>query len=117
MAMMLVPIAARGDGQLYLDALYGYNRTTDIVFGTGNTNNGPMQLLLDVYQPTDIGLGAVQSNRPAIVIQDGGAWTSGDKQNGRVVTPAIFLAQRGFTVFVADSRQVHRPLALAHGTT
>lgn len=98
-----VPAAA---GQLYLDQLYGYSKTSDIVFGVGQTNNGPMQLLLDVYQPVDIGLAQVQHNRPAVVLQDGGAWTSGEKDNGRVVTPAIYLAQRGYTVFIADYRQV-----------
>lgn len=99
-----VPVPA---GQLYIDPLYGYTKTSDVVFGTGGTNGGgTTNLLLDVYQPKDIGLGRVQPNRPAVVIQDGGAWTSGDKTNGRVVTPAVYLAQRGYTVFIADYRQV-----------
>src|SRR5262249_22672659 len=94
-------------GLLYIDPLYGYQKTADIQFGTGNTSNGAMPLLLDVYQPTDIGLAPVQSNRPAVVVQDGGAWTSGDKGNGRVVTPSVFLAQHGYTVFVANYRQIN----------
>lgn len=93
-------------GSLYIDPLYGYSKTADIQYGTGATTGAPFNLLLDVYQPVDIGLGRVQSNRPAVVIQDGGAWTSGEKDNGRVVTPAIYLAQRGYTVFIADYRQV-----------
>ena len=93
-------------GLLYLDPLYGVQKTSNVQFATGNTNNGAMPLLMDVYQPTDIGLAPVQANRPAIVIQDGGAWTFGDKENGRVVTPALFLAQRGYTVFIANYRQV-----------
>lgn len=92
--------------QLYLDPIYGYAKTSDVVFGTGATNSGGMPLLLDVYQPTDIGLGRVRPNRPAVILQDGGAWTSGEKDNGRVVTPAVYLAQRGYTVFIADYRQV-----------
>jgi len=104
-------------GMLYLDALYGVQKTADVQFGVGNTNNGPMPLLMDIYQPTDIGLAPVQSNRPAVVIQDGGAWTSGDKENGRVVTPAIYLAQHGYTVFVANYRQVgDSPSAAGPGT-
>lgn len=109
--MVLFGIAGSGvprvqAGLIYLDELYGYQKISDIQFGVGNTSNGPMPLLLDVYHPTDIGLAPVLSNRPAIVIQDGGAWTSGDKGNGRVVTPAIFLAKRGYTVFIANYRQV-----------
>ncbi|MFO0949040.1 MAG: hypothetical protein U1D30_24535 [Planctomycetota bacterium] len=101
------PLAPRAQaGLIYLDELYGYQKTSNVQFGVGNTNNGPMALLMDVYQPTDIGLAPVLSTRPAIVIQDGGAWTSGDKENGRVVTPAIFLAKRGYTVFIANYRQV-----------
>lgn len=91
--------------ELYIDPLFGYSLTSDVVYGIGNTSVGPMQLKLDVYQPTNIGQGYVQADRPAVVIQDGGAWTSGSKTNGRVTTPAIYLAQRGFTVFVADYRQ------------
>jgi acetyl esterase/lipase len=99
-------ISVGSAGLVYIDPLYGYQKTSDVQFGVGNTNLGGMPLLLDVYQPVDIGNGPVLPNRPAVVIQDGGAWTSGKKTNGRVVTPAIFLAQRGYTVFIADYRQV-----------
>lgn len=101
-----VGITSAHAGSLYIDPLYGYAKTADIQYGTGATTGAPFNLLLDVYQPVDIGLGRVQPNRPAVVIQDGGAWTSGEKDNGRVVTPAIYLAQRGYTVFIADYRQV-----------
>ena len=105
--VIAAPAASRVEaGLLYIDQLYGYQKTSDIQFGTGNTTNGAMPLLMDVYQPTDIGNAPVQTNRPAVVIQDGGAWTSGDKGNGRVTTPAIYLAQHGYTVFIADYRQV-----------
>lgn len=105
-AFLASAVQAAAGAQLYLDPLYGYTKTADVLYGIGNTNSGGMNLLLDVYQPKDIGLAPVQANRPAVVIQDGGAWTSGEKDNGRVVTPAIYLAQRGYTVFIADYRQV-----------
>ncbi|MBX9656892.1 hypothetical protein K2Y11_25010 [bacterium] len=103
---ILLNVHSVNAGLLYIDQLYGYQKTADVQFGTGKTTSGTMPLLMDVYQPTDIGLAHVQNNRPAIVVQDGGAWTSGDKGNGRVVTPAIYLAQHGYTVFVANYRQV-----------
>ncbi len=92
-------------GLLYMDPLYGFNQTENIQYGLGKTKTGTKPLLLDVYQPTDIGKGKVQTNRPAVVIQDGGAWTSGSKDNGRVTYVAEFLVKRGYTVFIADYRQ------------
>ncbi len=91
---------------LYIDHIYSVTRTRDVVYGTGGTTKGSMQLLMDVWQPTDKGTGAVQPNRPAIVIQDGGAWATADKDNSRVTEFARYMAQRGFTVFTTDYRQV-----------
>lgn len=105
-ALAICAAAPVSAGLLYIDPLYGYQETENIQFALGKTTGGTMPLLLDVYQPTDIGKGKVQTNRPAVVIQDGGAWTSGDKDNGRVVQAATYLTQRGYTVFVANYRQV-----------
>lgn len=91
---------------LYIDQLYATTRTRDVVYGTGAVSGGgTIQLLMDVWQPRDNGNAPVQPNRPAIVMQDGGAWQSADKDNARVVDLARYLAQRGFTVFTTDYRQ------------
>jgi hypothetical protein len=94
-------------GLLYIDPLYGFQQTENIQYGVGKLTSGTMPLLLDVYQPTDIGKGKVQTNRPAVVIQDGGAWTSGDKDNGRVTYVAEYMVKRGYTVFIANYRQIN----------
>lgn len=92
-------------GNAYYDPIYGYSVTSDVVYRyNAPTPSGAKNLLCDIYQPTDIGLGPVPTNRPAIVIQDGGAWTSGSKTNGRVVNPARYICQRGFTVIITDYR-------------
>jgi uncharacterized repeat protein (TIGR02543 family) len=92
-------------GNAYSDPIYGYTVTSDVLYGYARTpSNSNFPLLCDIYQPTDIGLGPVPTNRPAIVIQDGGAWTSGSKTNGRVVNPARYIVQRGFTVIITDYR-------------
>lgn len=93
-------------GLIYFDSLYGVSTTKDVVYGTGQTSKGPMDLLLNIYQPVDIGLAPVPTNRPVVVIEDGGAWTSGSKDAGRVTTPAIYLAQRGYTTLTIDYRQI-----------
>ncbi len=94
-------------GNAFFDPIYGYTVTRDVVYGYGKRLfQSDKALKCDIYQPVDIGLGPVPQNRPAIVIQDGGAWTSCSKDNGRVVTPAIYQAQRGFTVVVTDFRLI-----------
>ncbi len=106
-AVALSIVSPAHAGLLYMEPLYGFHETENIQFATGKLTTGTMPLLMDVYQPTNIGKAQVQTNRPAVVIQDGGAWTSGDKDNGRVTTVAEFLAQRGYTVFIANYRQVN----------
>lgn len=97
---------------LYIDHIYSVTRTRDVVYGSGATQSGSMQLLMDVWQPTDKGQGAVQPNRPAIVIQDGGSWTNGSKDSNRVTDFARDMARRGFTVFAVDYRQFNdNPIA------
>lgn len=96
-------------GIVYYDELFGYTKTT-VQYGTGIANNGKViPLLADVYQPVDIGLAPVPENRPAIVIQDGGSWVSANRTAGRVTYPAIYSAQRGYTVVVTDYRQGAQP--------
>ena len=92
-------------GLVYVDPLYGVQVTSNVVYGTGIAKGVSKNLLADIYQPVDIGNGAVPLNRPAVVIQDGGAWTSASKTRPRVTTPAQYLAQRGYTVIVTDYRQ------------
>src|SRR5688572_5749177 len=89
-------------GTAFLDPIYGYSLTSDILYGSGNTDDGPMDLRLDIYRPTNIGQGAVPALSPAVVLQHGGAWTSGDKD--QAFTPGTFLAKHGFTVVSAQYR-------------
>ncbi|MBL9124919.1 MAG: carboxylesterase family protein [Planctomycetaceae bacterium] len=101
-AHVCAPLALAGT--VYIDPLYGFQKTT-VQYATGATQAGKIPLLADIYQPTNIGNGPIPTNRPAIVFQDGGAWTSADRTNGRVVTAAVYLAQRGYTVIATDYRQ------------
>jgi len=107
---ILIPIALAAStapaAAIYMDPLYGIGITKDVEYTKAATSNkGLVGLKLDIYQPTDIGLAPLLATRPAIVIQDGGAWVSADKGNGRVTTIANYMAQRGYTVVVADYRQ------------
>lgn len=92
-------------GLLYIDQLYSVTRTRDVVYGVGQTSSGPMQLVMDVWQPTYNGAAPVMSDRPAIVLQDGGSWTSANKNNSRMTEFARYFARRGYTVFTTNYRQ------------
>jgi hypothetical protein len=94
---------------VYIDPIYGVQVTKNVQYGLGAIQDGSktkfVPLYADIYQPVDIGLGQVLPNRPGLVLQDGGAWSSADKNRERITTPAIYTAQRGYTVVVTDYRQ------------
>jgi hypothetical protein len=94
-------------GRIFFDPIYGVSTTSNIVYASGNTTGAPISLTLDLYRPTNIGQGSVPALSPAVVLQDGGAWTSASKDHERVTTPAKYLAQRGFTVITANYRQIN----------
>jgi dienelactone hydrolase len=90
---------------VYLDPLFGFKKASAVTYGSGISKGVAVPLLADIYEPVGIGLAAIPASRPAVVIQDGGAWTSAERTRSRVTEPAIYLAERGYTVIVADYRQ------------
>lgn len=101
----LTTAPARASSIVYYDHLYGVKVTRNVQYGTGISKGVSIPLYADIYEPIGIGLADVPDNRPAIVIQDGGAWTSANKNRERVTIPAVYSAQRGYTVVVTDYRQ------------
>jgi acetyl esterase/lipase len=85
-------------GTAYHDSIFGVSTTTDIIYGTGATNNGAgtANLLLDLYRPTNIGQGAVPASSPALVLIHGGGFTSGSKND--LAQAAATFASYGYTV-------------------
>ncbi len=107
--MILTAVAnsldAYGEPIVYYDHLFGVKVTRNVQYGTGISKGASIPLFADIYEPIGIGLADVPDDRPAIVIQDGGAWTSASKGRERVTIPAVYSAQRGYTVVVTDYRQ------------
>jgi predicted esterase len=68
-------------GTLYLDPVFGVQKTSNIVYGQGIIDNGAghLNLTLDVYRPTNIGT-AVPESRPTILWIHGGGWRKGKKE-------------------------------------
>ena len=91
-------------GTMFIDPIYGVSKTTNIVYGTGAVGAGTLNLELDLYQPTDIGGGALPALSPGIVLIHGGSFIGGDKAD------LAFLAQTfatyGYTVSSINYRML-----------
>jgi predicted esterase len=87
----------------YLDPVFGTKVTTDLKYGVGAINNGAgtLDLLLDYYEPTDIGT-PVPATSPGILLIHGGGFTSGDKANLDYL--ADIYASYGYRVFSINYR-------------
>lgn len=80
LAMGTSPYVASA-GTLYLDPMFGVQKTSNIVYGQGLVDDGNalLDLKLDVYRPSNIGT-AVPENRPTILWMHGGGWHKGKKE-------------------------------------
>ncbi|MEX2115129.1 MAG: alpha/beta hydrolase fold domain-containing protein, partial [Pirellulales bacterium] len=79
-ALLLCLTSSASGASVYHDFLFGVQQTSNIVYGTGPTNNGAttMNLTLDLYRPTMIAT-PVPTSTPAIVLVHGGGFVGGDK--------------------------------------
>lgn len=87
---------------VYLDPMFGVQQTSNTVYGQGLIDNGAglLDLKLDVYQPTDIGV-AVPESRPTILWIHGGGWEKGTK---RSVNQKDEWVSRGYNIVSIDYR-------------
>jgi acetyl esterase/lipase len=118
LALLLVlagPAGAIHAGTAFHDPIYGVAKTSDIVYGTGAINNGAgtLNLLLDLYRPTDIGGGALPALSPGVVIIHGGAFTSGSKTD--LAPFAQIFASYGYTVASINYRLLGHNVPETHG--
>lgn len=97
---------------IHEDPAYRVSMTT-ITYGQGMTHsdwggpsNGTIDLLADVYEPTDAPPG-----RPGMVIIHGGGFTGGSRSNANSVAFAEYFAERGWVAISIDYR-----IADHHGT-
>jgi len=88
----------------YRESIYGSQVTSNLIYGTGATNNGnsTANLRLDLYRPTDIGNGAVPANNPALVLIHGGGFISGSKND--LAQAGQIFASFGYTVALINYR-------------
>ncbi len=88
--------------QLFVDPMFGYSVTSNVQYGTGVRGNATTEnLLMDIYQPTGLGLPAVS---PAIVLMHGGGFFDGDKTSGDMEYLAQQFAMRGYVAVSIDYR-------------
>ncbi len=101
----------------FYDSIYGVATTSNVVYATGaiNGGGGSLDLLLDVYQPTDIGQGALPSASPGIVFIHGGAWQVGSKTDSYAVDFGNFWASHGYVVTSISYRLLGDNVPETHG--
>lgn len=75
---------------------------TDVIYGSGLTDTGAINLLLDIYQPG----GVCTDPRPFVVGIHGGGFTGGSKGDSNWVGIAEDLTARGYVVMSIDYRLV-----------
>jgi len=106
-------ITTKSTFQVWRDATFDVNVTTDIVYGQGLTckssyiNCTAMNLTLDMYYPIGPHVPEV---KPAYILCHGGGNSGGAKGQGCFVGSAKFFASRGFVAFDINYR-----LAKNHG--
>jgi acetyl esterase/lipase len=97
------------------DSMYGVSTTSNLIYGTGAVNNGSPNLLLDVYRPIDVGLGALPAKSPGIVFIHGGAWQVGSKTDSYAVAFGNLFASLGYVVTSIDYRMLGNNVPETHG--
>ena len=102
----IAPIAAAGP---FHDPLFGSQRTSNIVYGTGALADGnTIALTLDLYSPTNIGMGAPPAISPGIVLLHGGAASSQTKSDPFITQLAAAAATYGYIVASINYRSIQQ---------
>ncbi|MBB6520286.1 alpha/beta hydrolase [Pseudoteredinibacter isoporae] len=76
----------------------------DIVYGQGDTQSGPKDLLLDLYTPGVDDPSEPIAKRPAVILIHGGSFQTGSKENAALVNMANDLVLRGYVAAVINYR-------------
>lgn len=74
----------------------------DVVYGKGATDNGDIDLMLDIHQPSDI----CDANRPTIFFVHGGGFTGGSRSGGNHLARAEAAHAKGFNYVSISYRLV-----------
>jgi acetyl esterase/lipase len=92
-------------GTPFLDAMFSYSTTSNVVYGTGDlgypTTTNTMNLTLDLYRPTGAGLPALL---PGLIVIHGGGFTTGDKSGIDEVHLCKLYSERGYVAATINYR-------------
>ena len=112
----LLHVSANADS-MFIDEIYGFKETEDIVYSTGSTGNptnGSIDLSLDLFEPTGVDLPA---KSPALVMIHGGGFTGGSKDDAELNLACQKFAQRGYVVVSIQYRLAGDDPTLEPGPT
>ncbi len=81
--------------QIYTQAQYEVDITTDVIYGTAENFAGTEEILLmDIYKPKN----DLNCEKPVMIFVHGGAWVTDSKENESMVYMSTELAKRGWVV-------------------
>ncbi len=106
LAVFLVTAPGAAHAQaLYLDEQFGFQVTTGVIYTSKPVGEPPvpMNLRLELYEPTGPGL---PPNRPALVAIHGGSFTGGSRFSSFMLAICEAMARRGWTCVSIDYRLV-----------
>jgi len=102
----------------YVDPVYGVAVTSNLVYGQANVTDTkntetasddqvvPVDLKLDLYQPTARAGSVPSSPRPLVLLIHGGGFVSGSKTDQGISSWATLLAWHGYSVASIDYRLI-----------
>lgn len=90
-----------GNGRYEVEVFGAHTLTSNITYGANiNLQNQNQSLELDIYQPQ----GDTLTDRPLIVMEHGGSFISGSKDQADITSLAVPLAKRGYVVASVEYR-------------
>jgi len=95
-------IVSNGNGQLPI--YQSITKEEGIIYGQGATDNGNIDLKMDIYHPGSSFLNRNYQKYPLMIHIHGGSFTGGSKSDGYMKSLSEFWAHRGFVVASIDYR-------------
>jgi poly(3-hydroxybutyrate) depolymerase len=90
-----------GGGRYQVEIFGGHNLTSNVTYGANiNLQNQNQSLELDIYEPQ----GDSRTDRALIVMEHGGSFVGGSKDQADITSLAIPLAKRGYVVASCEYR-------------
>ena len=98
-----LPKPPEGNGATpFINKLFEYKETENITYGTAQSGDTTMPLMLDVYRP--VSTAQLPNKLPAMILAFWGGWTKGSKDVKYIRDLCAFYAERGYVAISIQYR-------------